>query len=192
MNGLLRPAFSLLALMTVVTGLMYPMLINGLANMAFPGSAGGAIIERDGKPVGSALIGQNFTSPGYFWGRPSATAPQPNNAMASAGSNLGPSNPALVDAVKARVEALTAADPQIRLPIPADLVLSSASVLDPDISVDAALFQVGRVARARDIPEEKVTALVQSLKLDRQWGLFGEPRVNVLALNLALDAMTGK
>ena len=182
MNGLLRPAFSLLALMTVVTGLMYPMLINGLANMAFPGSAGGAIIERDGKPVGSALIGQNFTSPGYFWGRPSATAPQPNNAMASAGSNLGPSNPALVDAVKARIES----------PIPADLVLSSASGLDPDISVDAALFQVGRVARARDIPEEKVTALVQSLKLDRQWGLFGEPRVNVLALNLALDAMTGK
>jgi len=192
MYGLLRPALSLLALLTVVTGLMYPMLINGLANMAFTGSAGGAIIERDGKPVGSALIGQNFTSPGYFWGRPSATAPQPNNAMASAGSNLGPSNPALVDAVKARVEALKEADPEIKAPIPADLVLSSASGLDPDISVDAALFQVRRVARARDIPEEKVTALVQSLKLDRQWGLFGEPRVNVLALNLALDAMTGK
>ncbi len=192
MNGLLRPALSLLALITVVTGLIYPLLINGLVNMAFPGSAGGAIIERDGKPVGSALIGQNFTTPGYFWGRPSATAPQPNNGMASGGSNLGPSNPALVDAVKSRVAALTAADPEIRLPIPADLVLSSASGLDPDISIDAALFQVRRVAQARNVPEANVTALVQSLKVDRQWGLFGDPRVNVLALNLALDAMTGK
>ena len=192
MNGLLRPALSLLVLMTVVLGLGYPMLTNTLAEAAFAGSARGAIVERDGKPVGSALIGQNFTSPGYFWGRPSATAPQPYNAMASAGSNLGPSNPALVDSVKARIEALTAADPDLKLPIPADLVLSSASGLDPDISVDAALFQVRRVARARDLPEVKVTALVQSLKLDRQWGLFGEPRVNVLALNLALDALNGK
>ena len=192
MNALLRPALSLLALMTVVTGLVYPMLINGLASMAFAGAAGGTIIERDGKPVGSALIGQNFTSPGYFWGRPSATAPQPNNGRASEGSNLAPSNPALVDAVKARIEALTAADPEIESAIPADLVLSSASGLDPDISVDAALFQVRRVARARDIPQEKVAALVQSLKLDRQWGLFGEPRVNVLGLNLALDALNGK
>ena len=192
MNALLRPALSLLALMSVVTGLLYPLLINGLAAMTFAGPAGGAIIERDGKPVGSALIGQNFTSAGYFWGRPSATAPQPNTGMASAGSNLGPSNPALVDAVKARIAALTAADPEIKLPVPADLVLSSASGLDPDISVDAALFQARRVARARGIPEERVTGLVQSLKLDRQWGLFGEPRVNVLALNLALDALNGK
>lgn len=139
------------------------------------------------------MIGQNFTTPGYFWGRPSATAPQPNNGMASGGSNLGPSNPALVDAVKSRVAALTAADPESELPIPADLVLSSASGLDPDISIDAARCSgFDELLKRATFPKRMSPLWCNPLKVDRQWGLFGDPRVNVLALNLALDAMTGK
>lgn len=192
MKTLIRPAISLLVVATLLTGVAYPLLVNTLAALAFPWVAGGSIVERDGKPVGSVLIGQNFTAPEYFWGRPSATAPQPYNGMASSGSNLGPSNPALADAVRARIATLQAADPQSKLPVPADLVLASASGLDPDISVAAAVYQIPRIARARTIPPEVLRELVQQSTRDRQWGIFGDPRVNVLALNIALDAMTSK
>ena len=192
MKSLLRPALSLFILLSVVTGLLYPMLVNGLTSKLFSSAAQGSLLVSNDKLVGSALIGQNFTTPEYFWGRPSATAPQPYNATASGGSNQGPSNPALVEAVNARIEALHAAEPDNKLPIPADLVLSSASGLDPEISPAAALYQAGRIARARNLPQEKVTALIEATQQGRQWGLFGEPRVNVLTLNLALDAMQGK
>jgi K+-transporting ATPase ATPase C chain len=153
----------------------------------FHDAAAGSLIVRDGKPVGSNLIGQNFTDPKYFWGRPSATSPYPNNGAASSGSNQGPLNPALVDAVKGRMEALKAADPDNKLPIPADLVTASASGLDPHISPAAAEYQIERIARARKLDAGRVRALVTSRIEDRQFGLFGEPRVNVLWLNLALD-----
>jgi K+-transporting ATPase ATPase C chain len=188
MKTLLRPAISLFLLLSVITGIAYPVAVTGISKAIFPGAAGGSLIVKDGKPVGSELIGQNFADPKYFWGRPSATSPQPNNGTASGGSNLGPLNPALVDAVKGRVDALKAADPDNKLPIPADLVTASASGLDPDISPAAAAYQVERIARIRKLKAETVAALVAKNTVGRQLGLFGEPRVNVLKLNLALDA----
>jgi K+-transporting ATPase ATPase C chain len=189
MKTLLRPAVSLFVLLSAITGIVYPLAVTGIAQVAFPAAAGGSLIVKDGKAVGSALIGQNFTAAKYFWGRPSATSPQPYNASASSGSNQGPLNPALVDAVKGRVDALKAADPDNRKPVPADLVMASASGLDPHISPVAAAYQVERVARARQVKTEVVAALVAANTEERQFGLFGEARVNVLKLNLALDAL---
>jgi potassium-transporting ATPase KdpC subunit len=189
MKTLLRPAVSLFVLLSVITGVVYPFVTTGIARTVFPEAAAGSLIVKDGKPVGSSVIGQNFADPKYFWSRPSATSPQPNNGTASGGSNLGPLNPALVDAVKGRVDALKAADPDNKQqPIPADLVTASGSGLDPHISPAAAAYQVERVARVRQLKVEKVAALVAQNTEDRQWGLFGEPHVNVLKLNLALDA----
>ena len=187
MTTLLRNAFVLLLMMTAVTGVAYPVVVGGLSMVLFPKQAAGSLIERDGKPVGSALIGQSFTAPRYVWGRPSATTPGPNNAAASTGSNLGPTNPALTDAAKQRIAALRAADPENRAPVPVDLVTASASGLDPEITPAAAEFQAGRVARARGIPAEKVRELIAANTEGRQFGVLGEPRVNVLRLNLALD-----
>jgi len=189
MKTLLRPALSLFVLLTVITGLIYPLLVTGIVKLGFPEAASGSLIVKDGKAVGSRLIGQNFTDPGYFWGRPSATSPQPYNAGASSGSNQGPLNPALVDAVKARSEALKAADPGNTRPIPADLVSASASGLDPQISPQAAEYQLERVARARRIDPATLKALLEKHTEGRQWGIFGEARVNVLELNLALDTL---
>lgn len=191
MKTLLRPAISLFLLLTVATGIAYPLAVTGVAKVVFPEQAGGSLIVKDGKPVGSALIGQNFADPRYFWGRPSATSPQPYNATASGGSNQGPLNPALTDAVKARVDALKAADPGNTQPIPADLVAASGSGLDPHISPAAAEYQVVRVAKARGMASEKLTTLIEQHTEGRQWGLFGDPRVNVLALNQALDQASG-
>ncbi len=188
MLQLLRPALFLLMMLSVITGLVYPFLVTGVAQAVFPAQAAGSLILRDGKPVGSALIGQNFRDPKYFWGRPSATGPYPYNAAASGGSNLGPLNPALADAVKARVEALKAADPNNGKPVPADLVTASGSGLDPHISPAAAEYQVARVARLRHLGSDAVRKLVADHTEDRQFGIFGEPRVNVLELNLTLDA----
>jgi len=184
---LLRPAITLFVLLSLITGIVYPVVVTGISKVIFPGAASGSLIVKDGKPVGSRLIGQNFTEPKYFWGRPSATSPQPYNGMASGGSNLGPLNPALMAAVKGRIAALRAADPDNRLTIPADLVEASASGLDPQISPAAAAYQVARVARARQLKTETVADLVAKYTEGRQLGLFGEPRVNVLELNLALD-----
>lgn len=189
MKTLLRPALSLFVLLTAVTGVAYPLVVTGIAQLAFPDQAGGSLIVKDGKAVGSALIGQNFTDPKYFWGRPSATGPMPYNAAASSGSNQGPLNPALADAVKVRIEALKAATPGQEGPIPADLVTASASGLDPHISVAAADYQVARVAAARQLDPETVRAVLRERTEGRQWGVFGEPRVNVLRLNLALDGL---
>ncbi|MHB8163277.1 MAG: potassium-transporting ATPase subunit KdpA [Methanoregula sp.] len=186
----LKPAIVIFILLTLITGIFYPLLITGIAQLVFPVQANGNLIFHDGTIVGSALIGQPFTSPGYFWGRPSATSPVPYNAGLSSGSNLGPSNPALASAVKARVEALHAADPANTLPVPVDLVTTSGSGLDPDISVAAAYYQVNRIARERNMSEENVHALVTSHIEPRQFGIFGEPRVNVLQLNLALDELS--
>jgi K+-transporting ATPase ATPase C chain len=184
----LRPALALFVLLSVVTGLVYPLAVTGVAQLLFPWPANGSLVQRDGKPVGSALIGQQFADPGHFWGRPSATAPQPYNAAASTGSNLGPLNPALVEAVQARVAALRAADPGNAAPVPVDLVTASGSGLDPDISLAAARYQAPRVARVRGLPPAQVEALIER-HARRPWlGVLGEPRVNVLALNLALDA----
>lgn len=189
MKSLLRPALSLFVLLSAVTGLAYPLAVTGIAGTVFPEQAAGSLIFKDGKPVGSRLIGQPFSDPGHFWGRPSATAPQPYNAAASSGSNQGPLNPALEDAVKGRIAALRAADPGNGASIPADLVTASGSGLDPHISPAAALWQLGRVARARGLPEAQLRALVDAHTEGRQWGFLGEPRVNVLTLNLALDAL---
>lgn len=189
MKNTLRPALTLLVLLSAITGIVYPVVVSGVARLMFPEQAAGSLIVQDGKPVGSALIGQNFSSPKYFWGRPSATGPQPYNASASSGSNQGPLNPALADAVKARAEALKAADPDNKLPVPADLVLASGSGLDPHISPEAAAYQLERVARARQLPAAQVQQLVEQHTEGRQWGLFGEPRVHVLRLNMALDAL---
>lgn len=183
----LKPAFVILLLLTLITGIFYPLLITGIAQVAFPAQADGSLIVHNGKVAGSALIGQPFSSPQYFWGRPSATSPVPYNAGLSSGSNLGPSNPALADAVKARVAALHAADPANTQPVPVDLVTASGSGLDPDISVAAAFYQVPRVARERNLSEAAVNDLVATHTEPRQFGIFGEPRVNVLKLNLALD-----
>ena len=183
----LRPALVSFLFLTLITGVAYPLAVTGLAKVAFPSQADGSLIVKDGKVVGSTLIGQPFDDPKYFWGRPSATSPSPYNAAASSGSNLGPTNPALVKAVKERVDALRAADPGNTAPVPVDLVTASASGLDPHISPAAALYQTGRVARARKLDEDAVRALVAKHTEGRQLGFLGEPRVNVLALNLALD-----
>lgn len=187
MNNVLRPALVLLLIFTVITGVVYPVVITGLAGVLFPYQAGGSILIRGGKPVGSSLIGQAFSEPKYFWSRPSATAPQPYNGLASGGSNQGPLNPALTDAVKARIDALHAADPGNTAPIPVDLVTASASGLDPDISVAAAYYQAARVARVRGLQVADVQALIAGHARGRLLGWLGEPRVNVLELNLALD-----
>ena len=183
-----RPAIVLFGTLTLLCGVLYPLAVTSIGSVAFPLEAGGSIIERNGKAVGSALIGQSFSSPQYFWGRPSATGPMPNNAAGSSGANQGPTNPALVDNVKGRVDALKAADPANTMPIPVDLVTASASGLDPEISVAAAIYQTSRVALARKLPREQVVALVQTHTAPQYLGFFGEARVNVLALNLALDA----
>ena len=178
----------LLLVLSVITGVLYPLAATGLSQWMFPHQANGSLIERDGKPIGSALIGQSFTDPKYFWGRPSATSPNPYNAGASSGSNQGPTNPALADAVKQRIAALRAADPGNSAPVPVDLVTASGSGLDPEISQAAAQYQLERVARARRLSSAQVQALVNQSTSGRQLGVLGEPRVNVLRLNLALDA----
>ncbi|MEY4345788.1 MAG: hypothetical protein RL032_1620 [Pseudomonadota bacterium] len=188
-QGILRPVVVLFFLLSALTGLLYPLLTTVVAQGLFPAQAAGSLIVKDGKPVGSALIGQNFTDPAHFWSRPSATGPQPNNAAASSGSNLGPLNPALVEAVKGRVQALRDADPGNTAPVPVDLVTASASGLDPHISVAAANYQVNRVAAARKLDVAKVQALVEQSTERPLWGLLGEAGVNVLRLNLALDAL---
>jgi K+-transporting ATPase ATPase C chain len=187
---LLRPALTLFVLLSLVTGVAYPLLVTGVAQTVFPEAANGSLIVQDGKPVGSALIGQAFTDPGHFWSRPSATAPMPYNAANSAGSNLAPTAPALVDAAKARIEALRQADPGNTAPVPVDLVTTSASGLDPHISRAAADYQVARIAQVRGLPVARVQALVQAHTEGVWLGVVGEPRVNVLKLNLALDRET--
>jgi K+-transporting ATPase ATPase C chain len=182
-----RPAIILLALMTVLTGLIYPLAMTGIAQLFFPHQANGSLIKLDGQIVGSVLIGQTFCDPKYFWGRPSATEPSPYNAAASSGSNLGPTNPTLTEAVQERIEALRAADPGNILPIPVDLVTASGSGLDPHISVAAARYQIPRVARVRGLRQAEVVAMVEEFTNGRQLWILGEPRVNVLKLNLALD-----
>jgi len=189
MKTLIRPAVTLFILLSIITGLIYPLLVTGIGQALFPQQAAGSLIERDGKLIGSRLIGQSFTDPKYFWGRPSATSPYPNNAAASGGSNLGPRNPALKAAVESRIKTLREADPGNTAPVPVDLVTASASGLDPHISPAAADYQMGRVARARGLALEPVRALVAQHTEDRQWGMFGEPHVNVLELNLALDRL---
>lgn len=185
----LRPALVALVLFTIITGVIYPLAVTGIAQIIFPQQANGSLIMKGDQVIGSSLIGQQFDDAKYFWGRLSATAPMAYNAASSSGSNLGPTNPALVDEVKARVDALHAADPGNNAAIPVDLVTSSASGLDPDISVAAALYQVPRIARARNLTEAQVRALVEKFTQDRQFGILGEPRVNVLKLNLALDGV---
>jgi K+-transporting ATPase ATPase C chain len=188
MKTLVRPAVSLFVLLSAVTGLLYPAVVTGIAQLVFPHQANGSLIVKDGKPVGSELIGQNFTDPKYFWGRPSATGPLPYNAAASSGSNQGPLNPALLDAAKGRADALRAADPGNPRPIPIELLTASASGLDPHIGPAAAEYQAERVARARGLDPARVRALVARHTAGRDLGILGEPRINVLELNLALDA----
>ena len=183
----LRTAIVTLILFTAITGLLYPLAITGIAQLAFPDKANGSLILRDGKPLGSELIGQPFSDPKYFWGRLSATGPFSYNAGASSGSNYGPLNPSLFDAAQKKVKDLKDADPQNAKPIPVDLVTASGSGLDPHISVAAALYQLSRVARNRNMSEEKIRSLVDQYIEGRQLGFLGEPRVNVLKLNLALD-----
>jgi K+-transporting ATPase KdpC subunit len=185
----LRIGIIFLVLFTVLTGIIYPLVVTGIAQTAFPHQANGSLIAKDGNYTGSELIGQPFSDPKYFWGRLSATEPFPYNAAASSGSNYGPLNPALTEKIQARIDALKAVDPTNNQPIPVDLVTSSASGLDPDISVAAALYQVPRVARYRGLSEEEVYSLVNRFIEGRQFGIFGEPRVNVLKLNLALDEL---
>ncbi len=189
MKSIIRPAFVIFALLSALTGLVYPLVVTGIAQLAFPSQAQGSLIVRDGRLVGSSLIGQSFADPKYFWGRPSATGPQPYNASNSGGSNLGPLNPALLDAVKGRIEALRKADPGNTAPVPVDLVTASGSGLDPHLSVAGAQFQAARVSNARGLPLEQVQQLIAAHTEGRLMGLLGEPRVNVLALNLALDAL---
>jgi K+-transporting ATPase ATPase C chain len=189
MTALFRPALVLLLALTLITGVAYPLVVTGIAQAVFPSQAGGSIVIRDGKAVGSRLIGQSFSDPKHFWSRPSATAPQPYNGLASGGSNLGPLNPALTDGIKSRMDALRAADPTNQSPIPIDLVTASASGLDPDISLAGAYYQAPRVARERGLQPQAVLALIAAHSRGRWLGILGEPRVNVLDLNLALDAM---
>jgi K+-transporting ATPase ATPase C chain len=191
----LRSAFLMLLILTVITGVLYPLVVTGIAQVIFPHQANGSLIVIDGKVYGSELIGQQFDDPKYFWGRLSATGTFPYNAFnaenltASSGSNYGPLNPALMETVQARVNALKAADPQNTTPVPVDLVTASGSGLDPHISVAAALYQVNRVASARGLSDAEVTSLVEAYTQGRQLGFLGEPRVNVLLLNLALDGL---
>lgn len=187
MGKIIRQSIVMLVLLTVVTGIVYPLLVTGLAQVLFPRAANGSVIERDGKPLGSELIGQAFSNPKYFWSRPSATAPFADNSTASSGSNLGPTNSALTDAVKQRIEALRAADPGNAAPAPVDLVTASGSGLDPHISPAAAQYQAARVARVRGLAKAQVESLITQATEGRQLGVLGEPRVNVLKLNLALD-----
>ncbi len=189
MNSLIRPAIVLFLIMTVITGLVYPLVVTGISQVVFPAQANGSVIEKNGQAAGSRLIGQSFSDPKYFWSRPSATSPQPYNGVASTGSNQGPLNPALTDAVKSRIDALRQADPTNTAPVPVDLVTASASGLDPDISVAAAEYQAARVARVRGIAPDAVRALVAEHTQGRFLGVIGEPRVNVLELNLALDGL---
>lgn len=200
MTSLIRPALTIFVLLTMITGIAYPLAITGIAQLVFPREASGSLIIRDGKPIGSSLIGQTFTEPRYFWGRPSATAPVPytsfnhDKSTGSSGSNLGPTNPALIESVRARIGALNAADTAAGYPrasgqrIPADLITSSASGLDPHISLAAAEYQLPRVARARGLTEDRARTLVREHSSPRSLGILGEPVVNVLELNLALDA----
>lgn len=185
----IRSAVVSFLLLTLLTGIAYPFAVTGISQVVMPGKANGSLITREGKPIGSELIGQSFSDPKYFWSRPSATSPMPNNPTASSGSNLGPTNPALMDAVKARVQTLRDADPGNRRAVPVDLVTASASGLDPHISPAAAEFQVARVARLRNLNPDVVRRLVAEHTEGRQFGILGEPRVNVLELNLALDAL---
>ncbi len=189
MKSQLRPAIVSLAIFTLLTGVLYPLLVTGIAQIIFSRQSNGSLIEHNGQVVGSDLIGQSFDDPRYFWGRLSATSPYPYNASASSGSNLGPTNPSLIDEVKASIAALKAADPSNTSPIPVDLVTSSGSGLDPDISIAAAFYQVPRVARVRGLSEEVVRSLVNQYTVGRQLGVLGEQRVNVLKLNLALDGI---
>jgi len=185
------PALRMLAVLTVLTGVAYPLVITGVAQVAFPHAANGSLIVVDGKTLGSELIGQPFDDPKYFWSRPSATSPQPYNGASSGASNQGARNPALADAVKDRIKALRDADPDNKAPVPVDLVTASGSGLDPHISVAAAEYQAARVAKARGMPMERVRELVAAATDGRTLGILGESRVNVLALNLALDRAGG-
>jgi K+-transporting ATPase ATPase C chain len=185
-----RNAFGLFLALTLVTGVAYPLLVTGVAALVMPERAAGSVVMQDGKAVGSSLLGQPFSDARYFWSRPSATGPQPYNGAVSSGSNLSPTNEALLDAIGGRVQALRDADPGNSAPVPVDLVTASGSGLDPHVSPAAALYQVPRVARARGLPEEKVRQLVAAHTAGRTFGILGEPRVNVLALNLALDSTT--
>jgi len=188
----LRPALMIFIALSLLTGVIYPLFVTGVAQLIFPVQANGNLMTREGKPVGSELIGQPFDDPKYFWGRLSSTPDFPYNAASSFGSNLGPSNPALADAAKARVQALQSADPGNSSPVPVDLVTSSGSGLDPHISPAAALYQAPRVARARGLSADRILRLVEQFTEPRQWGFLGEPRVNVLRLNLALDHLPRK
>ena len=189
MKNILRPVLVLFAALTVVTGLVYPIVVTAVSHAAFPSEANGSLIEKNGKLVGSELLGQQFDAPGYFWGRLSATSPNPYNPQSSGASNLGPTNPALADEVKGRISALHDADPTNTAPVPVDLVTSSGSGLDPEISPAAAAYQIDRVAKARKLSHNDVDALVQRETSGRQFGILGEARVNVLKLNLALDEL---
>ncbi|WP_025602392.1 potassium-transporting ATPase subunit KdpC [Burkholderia sp. WSM2230] len=189
MKNLLRPLIVIFAVLSAVTGLAYPAVMTAVGQTVFRQEANGSLIEQDGKVVGSKLIGQQFDAPQYFWGRLSATAPMPYNPQASGGSNLGPTNPALLDEMKGRIDALKAAGTDMSKPVPVDLVTSSGSGLDPEITPAAAAYQIARVAKARGLPANEVQALVDRYTTGRQFGVLGEPRVNVLELNLALDEM---
>lgn len=188
----LRPALLMFLVLTVITGALYPLGVTGVAGLLFPNQADGSLIEKDGQVVGSRLIGQTFDDPKYFRSRPSATGPAGYDAAASSGSNLGPTNEVLKKAIADRVAALKAADPENTAPVPVDLITASGSGLDPHISPAAAAYQVGRVAKARGVPEEEVKRLVAEQTEGRQWGLLGEPRLNVLELNLTLDELARK
>jgi potassium-transporting ATPase KdpC subunit len=189
MKNLFRPLIVIFAVLTAVTGLAYPAVMTAVGQAAFHDQVNGSLLEQDGKLVGSQLIGQQFDAPQYFWGRLSATSPMPYNALNSGGSNLGPTNPALLDEVKGRLDALKAAGTDMSKPVPVDLVTSSGSGLDPEISPAAAAYQIERVAKARQLAPNDVQALVDRYTSGRQFGILGEPRVNVLKLNLALDEM---
>ncbi|MES2262447.1 MAG: potassium-transporting ATPase subunit KdpC [Pseudomonadota bacterium] len=189
MSSTIRPAAVLFGALSLICGVLYPLAVTGIGAVVFPAQAGGSIVEAGGKPVGSMLIGQAFSSPKYFWGRPSGTGPMPNNGAGSGGSNFGPHNPAQTDAVKSRIDALKAADPDNKLAIPVDLVTASGSGLDPEISIAAANYQAHRIAVARQLDMARVLALIEAHRQNQYLGFFGEPRVNVLALNLALDLM---
>lgn len=193
LRSTIRPTITMLAGFTLLLGVVYPAVSTGIAKVVFPAQAEGSLVyNSEGKVQGSALIGQEFTGNGYFWGRLSATSPKPYNASASSGSNLGMNNPALLDTIKARIAALKAADPHNNMPIPVDLVTASGSGLDPHISLESAEYQASRIAKARNLSEAKIEQLVQHYAENRQFGVLGEPRINVLKLNLALDKDYGK